>query len=146
MVSSRRRQQRAMAIGCAALVAGLDQLTKAVAGLPVASAVAHPIRNSGFSLQLVRMSRWTETLAMAVVLVLIAVLCLRAVRRGWLSGWIAGLVVGGCLGNLLDRTAFGSVRDFLPVGPLALNVADLAVVVGITAAAVAHHRFAREGR
>jgi len=145
MASSPARRSRT-AVGCAALTVAVDQLTKTAAGLPAASDVARPIRNSGFSLQLLHASRWTETLLMAAVLAVITVLCVRGLRRGWLSGWAVGLVVGGCVGNLLDRASLGSVRDFLPVGPLALNVADVAVVAGITAAAVAHRRFAREGR
>lgn len=45
-----------------------------------------------------------------------------------------GLIAGGCIGNLVDRIAFGYVRDFInfqfmdfPV----FNVADIALTVGI---------------
>lgn len=42
-----------------------------------------------------------------------------------------GLVLGGGLSNLLDRVVLGGVRDVLQLGTLALNVPDLAVVVGV---------------
>jgi len=41
------------------------------------------------------------------------------------------LIVGGMLGNALDRLRFGSVRDFIPVAGLIINVADIAIVLGI---------------
>jgi signal peptidase II len=47
------------------------------------------------------------------------------------------LVIGGALGNIIDRLRFGAVMDFLDVHVAgyhwpAFNVADSAVVIGIT--------------
>ncbi len=47
------------------------------------------------------------------------------------------LIIGGALGNIVDRARFGAVVDFLDFHALgyhwpAFNVADMAVVVGIT--------------
>ena len=54
-----------------------------------------------------------------------------------ISMWLTvsvGLIAGGCIGNLIDRIAFGYVRDFInfqffnfPV----FNFADIALTVGI---------------
>ncbi|MBO5394815.1 MAG: signal peptidase II [Clostridia bacterium] len=75
----------------------------------------------------------------AIVLVLFAVFYFLRVRmvKEKSSIWLAvsfGLIAGGCLGNLIDRIAFGFVRDFInfqfmnfPV----FNFADVALTVGV---------------
>ena len=138
--------QRRTAIAGTVLVVVADQATKLAAGPLAATGATHPVRNSGLSLQLVRTSRWGETALMALVLVAVSAVCLRGVHRGRLPPWTVALVVGGSLSNVVDRAWLGSVRDFLPVGPLALNVADVALVAGIAAAAAAHRRTASERR
>jgi signal peptidase II len=43
-----------------------------------------------------------------------------------------GLVLGGTVGNLIDRLWFGSVTDFIDIGPWPVfNIADSSVVVGV---------------
>ena len=58
-------------------------------------------------------------------------------RRGFvrmIGGVTAGsLLLGGALGNLVDRAATGAVHDFLVVGPVVINVADVAVLAGVLA-------------
>lgn len=41
------------------------------------------------------------------------------------------LVVGGALGNLADRFVHGAVTDFINVGISTINLADLAIMIGI---------------
>ena len=41
------------------------------------------------------------------------------------------LLLGGAVGNLVDRVVWGTVRDFLPLGPVVANLADLAVLTGL---------------
>jgi len=58
------------------------------------------------------------------------------------------LVLGGALGNLVDRVRLGAVVDFIDVGVRdlrwpAFNVADSAIVVGVTLLAVRFLFFAR---
>lgn len=45
-----------------------------------------------------------------------------------------GLIAGGAIGNLIDRLAFGAVRDFIRMiyWPFAYNIADAAICVGVT--------------
>ena len=51
----------------------------------------------------------------------------------WLSVSL-GFIAGGCFGNLIDRTAFGYVRDFINFDFMnfpVFNVADICLTVGI---------------
>ena len=77
--------------------------------------------------------------------ILIAVASLIAIMFGfWLwkakkhmFGICYALIIGGALGNIIDRARFGAVVDFLDFHALgyhwpAFNVADMAVVTGIT--------------
>jgi len=44
-----------------------------------------------------------------------------------------GLILGGTIGNLIDRLRFGGVTDFISIGIWpAFNIADAAIVVGVT--------------
>jgi signal peptidase II len=63
--------------------------------------------------------------------------------------WIAaGLQLGGAAGNLLDRLVFGHVTDFVVVGRVVLNLADVALLVGAVVGTVALSRLgsSSEGR
>ena len=50
--------------------------------------------------------------------------------RGRLAAWIPGLLVGGATANLTDRIISGAVHDWLRVGHVDLNLADLCVLAG----------------
>ncbi|OGE85535.1 MAG: hypothetical protein A3J48_00255 [Candidatus Doudnabacteria bacterium RIFCSPHIGHO2_02_FULL_46_11] len=43
-----------------------------------------------------------------------------------------GLIFGGAIGNLLERIIFRNVTDFIPLGKAMLNIADLAIFLGLT--------------
>jgi signal peptidase II len=47
------------------------------------------------------------------------------------------LIAGGGIGNAIDRVRLGAVRDFIGTPWVVVNVADLAVVVGVLALVVA---------
>jgi len=51
----------------------------------------------------------------------------------WPPNVALGLICGGAFGNLVDRLAFGAVRDFIKMllWPFAYNVADAAICVGV---------------
>jgi lipoprotein signal peptidase len=51
--------------------------------------------------------------------------------RGNLPGWVAGFLIGGALANLLDRLLFGAVHDWLYLPKVVINLADVAVAVGV---------------
>ena len=46
--------------------------------------------------------------------------------------WGASLVSGGAIGNLIDRIAFGFVKDFISISffPAVFNLADLFITIG----------------
>jgi signal peptidase II len=50
---------------------------------------------------------------------------------GALPAWIPALLIGGGLGNLADRILFGAVHDWLNLGKVVVNLADVAVLVGL---------------
>jgi lipoprotein signal peptidase len=131
----------------AAVAAGTfaaDQVTKTAASV-VNPGPLLPLHNPGLSLGLVDSGRWLETGVMALGVLLAAALLLPRVHRGKLPALPTALLLGGAVSNLLDRAVTGSVRDFLPVGPVVLNVADVAVLAGVVvlAAATVRHTLTR---
>ena len=121
---------------CGLLVVAVDQVTKMLAWLPWVSdklGFVHPLANHGLTLQVANAGRWTEVGLMTAVWICATALLLRLHGRGSVGSWGMGLILGGALGNIIDRALFGSVRDFLVLGPIVVNVADIAVLVGIAA-------------
>jgi signal peptidase II len=138
--ASLRTVATARAVLVAAIVLGLDQLTKhtVAAGIAVGESktflpgvhlvhyrntgVAFNVFSSGGTLVLV--------FTLAALALLLAYFALHP-ERPWL--WIpTGMLVGGAVGNLIDRIASGAVTDFikLPHWP-AFNVADMSITFGV---------------
>jgi signal peptidase II len=126
----------------AALVVGLDQLTKRTIASGIGPGevrrflpgidLVH-VRNTGVAFSLFSGG---GTIVLVFTLLALAALtgylALRPDRPGlWLP---TGLLVGGAIGNLIDRVADGAVTDFikLPLWP-AFNLADLAITLGVLA-------------
>jgi lipoprotein signal peptidase len=61
----------------------------------------------------------------------VTVVASRQWRDGRVAIWVPAAIAAGTAGNLVDRVIFGAVRDWLAVGPIRLNVADLLLAVGI---------------
>src|SRR6185312_14902782 len=81
--------------------------------------------------------RWVVGLLSLVALVVLLRVALRILPSGgWREQSAIGLIFGGAVGNLIDRTRFGAVVDFVDVHwrgwhwP-AFNVADSAITVGV---------------
>jgi len=124
----------------AALVVGLDQLTKHTVAAGIADGQTRSlipgvklvhVRNTGVAFSL---------FAGGGALVLVFTLLVLALLVGYLARrpdrpllWLpTGMLVGGALGNLIDRVANGAVTDFikLPAWP-AFNVADMSITFGV---------------
>lgn len=66
-------------------------------------------------------------------------------HSGRLPTAVFGLLLGGVLANLVDRLADGSVIDWLPVGPVVLNLADVEVWTGLIGYGIAIVRVVDRG-
>lgn len=124
----------------AALVLGLDQLTKHTLAAGIAQGqekrflpgihLVH-VRNTGVAFSLFSGGGTVVLLlTLAALVALIGYLWLRPGRRGL---WIpTGMLVGGALGNLIDRLRQGYVVDFIAVKSWPVfNIADSCIVVGV---------------
>lgn len=55
------------------------------------------------------------------------------------------LLIGGALGNLSERIIFGSVTDFLQLGPIPnFNLADAALTIGVAILIIKHKKIFKE--
>jgi len=125
----------------AAIVVGLDQLSKAVIrrllapgqSLPVWPQIFHLsyVQNSGAAFGLLRGQTWILITFTVVVVGAITFYAGHLQPHG-LLGWALSLVLGGAVGNLIDRLRLGYVVDFFDfrIWPV-FNVADIAIVVGV---------------
>ena len=69
---------------------------------------------------------------LAVCTALWAIILIRRVGNHWpLLAVPLRLVVGGALSNIGEATVQGAVTDFIVIGPIATNVADLAMMIGV---------------
>jgi signal peptidase II len=126
----------------AAIVIGLDQLTKHTAALSTSAREGRSVflgvklvsvRNRGVAFGFLSGG---GGVVLAITLLALAALLIYFVLRPerrllWLP---TGLLIGGAIGNLIDRIAHGSVTDFikLPLWP-AFNLADTAITFGVLA-------------
>jgi signal peptidase II len=131
----------------AAIVAGVDQLTKAVivATIGPGSAdsqfavsggwlVLEYAENRGAAFGLLPGLAPVLAAVSAAILVGIIVHLFRTPSPTLLATTSVGAIVGGALGNLIDRVRLGYVVDFVAVGPWPnFNVADSAITLGVLA-------------
>jgi signal peptidase II len=143
----RERNEARTLAAIAALVAGIDQLTKL--------AVSTSLGPGGPGSDLDVVNGWVRLeyvenrgaafglfaglgplLAVASIAILVVMLD-HFRREGHMSHWqtvAIGLIVGGAVGNLIDRIRLGYVVDFVAIGPWPnFNVADSAVTLGVVA-------------
>jgi signal peptidase II len=143
-------------VAIAVVVVVLDQITKLIAldrltlGVPVIVVdgflALTLVMNTGLAFGLLAGIppgwRWVVGLLSMVALVVLLRVALRILPSGgWREQIAIGLVFGGAVGNLIDRTRFGAVVDFVDVYVRdwhwpAFNVADSAITVGVAALAL----------
>jgi len=147
----RMKRKWARALGVAAAVVALDQITKAIVASRMALHESIPVIGGCFALTYVRntgaafgifagrlfafrMPFFLAISALAVLLLLWFLRTLPAERRGVVVA--CGAVIGGAIGNMIDRITYGEVIDFLDVfvGTYhwpAFNIADAAITLGV---------------
>ena len=130
---SGRRGLTAAATGSAVIAS--DQVSKAAARASGgrSTGATLPVRNSGLLSGVGVGGRFVVIALAVVVLVAFGLVAAERVRSGRLPAWAAGLLLGGAVANLADRVVLGSVRDFLVVSGWVVNLADIAIVVGLLA-------------
>ena len=119
----------------AAGIIGIDIATKALVFATVPSAERSgpllPLVNDAALLGVVPAGTSLLVGLAASLLLLYTTACTCLACRGRVPLWVPGIVAGGGAANLLDRAATGAVHDFLVIGGLVVNVADVALVVGL---------------
>lgn len=133
------------AVLCGALVA-VDLGSKSLAsGFPHAPFV-DPVVNDELMLGLAALAGPLLIVASSLVVAVVASGARSLVAAGHLAWWVLPFGVAGFLGNVVDRLAFGHVRDWLMVGPTRWNVADLFLLIAIPMAVAAGIASVRSGQ
>ncbi len=112
----------------AALAATVDLGSKAAAS----AAGFTTYRNPDLSLGLISLS------SASIPVVIVSLAAVATVGHGICLWWqnrlrtvAPSLLIGGTVANLIDRVGDGSVTDWLPLGPIVLNVADVEIWLGL---------------
>ena len=105
----------------------IDQTSKDVAiqGSPLVP------RNPDYAFGLVGGSAAMLTIASIAVLGMFLVVAYQLVAKLQISPVMPALVAGGTLGNVVDRIRLGAVTDFVATPWAIINVADVAVAIGV---------------
>jgi signal peptidase II len=125
----------------AAVVVGLDQLSKAAIRDSITPGETHSIlpglqfvntRNRGVAFGFLPGRHFVVSALVVLALLVLVVYFSRNYTRPliWLP---TGMLIGGAFGNILDRLRAGSVTDFvkLPLGWPPFNLADASITVGV---------------
>jgi lipoprotein signal peptidase len=64
----------------------------------------------------------------------------RSIARHRFGPPVVALIIAGALGNLSDRLLFGAATDIVAIGHLVINIADIELFAGVTAAMVIRTR------
>ena len=139
--SASRLRAFALAALVLAVVAALDQATKALALASLAPGQPESVffgldlsvsRNTGIAFG--ALAGAGDAVIVALVAIAVGVLLVFFAARAdrpllWLP---VGMVLGGAAGNVIDRARTGAVTDFIdPVFWPAFNLADMSIVLGV---------------
>ena len=132
----------ALVAAIAAVVLGLDQLTKYLVRANLAVGESLPREglfrithgtNTGTIFGLFPDQTLILTIASIIAIGFIVYFYRTQSARNRLSSVNIGLLLGGAFGTLIDRLVAGRVPDFIDIGPWPIfNIADSSIVMGIT--------------
>lgn len=93
-----------------------------------------PMRNTGAGFSILEGKIWLLITITFAFIILLAIFDIRYKHKSVLFGISTALILTGAIGNLIDRLAFGYVRDFLYFKSLefpVFNIADSSLSVGV---------------
>jgi signal peptidase II len=136
MVMRSGTASRATALLVVAGVVVIDQLSK-VAAAHGATGTIVPEHNPAYAFGIVSGSPAELVIGAVVVLGAFLVVADALSSRFGISAFLPALIAGGTIGNTLDRVRLGAVRDFIAMPWAIINLADVAVAVGIVGLVIA---------
>ena len=123
---------------CAAIVVGVDQLTKfLIYGTAAKSIIGdflwfQSTLNSGVAFSMFEGKSWLFIIISAIAsIVMIYLIFSKKFLMKHFYKICLGLILGGTIGNLIDRIVFDGVRDFIYFDFAIFNIADAAIVVSV---------------
>jgi lipoprotein signal peptidase len=129
MLKTRRRWMFATSVVVAVVM--IDQLAKSWAANVKAGPDSAFVHNPGLLLGVAAVPVPVLILGMFAILgAFMAIVGRGSVQLG-ISPAIPALIVGGFAAHVLDPARFGAVRDFIHTPWIVIDVADIAVVIGI---------------
>lgn len=141
----------AVFIGIFAVMLAADLITKYCAEqygwnftiIPSFIVVVNVVHNDGASLSMGSGTTWAQPLFIAITFIMIPVFIAAALllpKRANLLKFCIYMALAGALGNLVDRLAFGYVRDFISMDwgfvDYVCNLADVWLMVGLVIAVI----------
>lgn len=129
-----------IALVCALVVVGLDQLTKfLVYGTASRSIIGNILwfesaLNTGVAFSMFEgKSGLFFAIALIASAILVFVICSKKILKVKMERISLGLILGGTIGNAIDRLIFDGVRDFIYlkfINFAIFNIADMAITIG----------------
>lgn len=129
-----------IALVCALVVVGLDQLTKFLVYGTASRSIIENILwfestlNTGVAFSMFEgKSGLFFVIALIASAILVFVICSKKFLKVKMERISLGLILGGTIGNAIDRLIFDGVRDFIYlkfINFAIFNIADMAITIG----------------
>ena len=132
------------ALASTAVVIGVDQGTKALSPHGAGLGAIDPTTNPEFAIGIAQLDLPIMIALSGLGILAAGVWAVHRTMNGRLHWSIPALLLGGAISNLIDRVAFGAVRDFVVLPLIVANVADLAIVAAFLTLALTRRTSRRQ--